>query len=401
MAYYNDNRSRSPYAGSISFLPDDTINPAIQNLAKTISADNERRIAQAESMQKQFQALLDVSYEGTLANHQQELMTDWEKLRGKAISIFSKASDNGVPVNMVEYAGLMKQHKELIAKAEYAKSLKADYMRTVTEAAKLKKEQRLDPDFDEAINTAMKSKTGIYDQQPYSTYLVAQLSPKDVDLAEKDMFTESKLMKEVPIPGGYRKYYDPENVAKSATDEYKVNPMFAKYVDRNYGGLDKYIVAKQGIFNKEYEHKFAPKAGGTAALPLDWRTDNRGTFVPVQGQGYLWDGSVEYTDQYGIKRTAPVNDADVINAYDNGWVLVNATVPVYSASGKQKGTELRQFYVDDAFNAMNKVKKSKQYPTDSAPKKTQKKYPLPEGKPRTVKQNGYTYTWNENTGNYE
>jgi hypothetical protein len=30
-----------------------------------------------------------------------------------------------------------------------------------------------------------------------------------------------------------------------------------------------------------------------------------------------------------------------------------------------------------------------------------KKYPLPEGKPRTVKQDGYTYTWSEETGKYE
>ena len=29
------------------------------------------------------------------------------------------------------------------------------------------------------------------------------------------------------------------------------------------------------------------------------------------------------------------------------------------------------------------------------------KFPLPEGKPKTVKQNGYTYTWNVETGNYE
>lgn len=28
-------------------------------------------------------------------------------------------------------------------------------------------------------------------------------------------------------------------------------------------------------------------------------------------------------------------------------------------------------------------------------------HPLPQGKPRTVKQNGYTYTWNEQTGQYE
>jgi hypothetical protein len=29
------------------------------------------------------------------------------------------------------------------------------------------------------------------------------------------------------------------------------------------------------------------------------------------------------------------------------------------------------------------------------------KYPLPAGKPRTVKQGGFTYTWNEQTGEYE
>lgn len=34
-------------------------------------------------------------------------------------------------------------------------------------------------------------------------------------------------------------------------------------------------------------------------------------------------------------------------------------------------------------------------------KKQSQKYPLPSGKPKTVKQNGYTYTWNESTGKYE
>jgi len=35
------------------------------------------------------------------------------------------------------------------------------------------------------------------------------------------------------------------------------------------------------------------------------------------------------------------------------------------------------------------------------PNKTKEKYPLPAGKPKTVKQNGFTYTYNSQTGEYE
>jgi hypothetical protein len=39
--------------------------------------------------------------------------------------------------------------------------------------------------------------------------------------------------------------------------------------------------------------------------------------------------------------------------------------------------------------------------TEGLNQKITKKYPLPKGQPQTVTQNGYTYTWNENTGQYE
>ena len=83
-------------------------------------------------------------------------------------------------------------------------------------------------------------------------------------------------------------------------------------------------------------------------------------------------------------------DLDKINNITNGLNLRDRS---------KWSEDMRKF--DDAYQTVYKEKTAASPPPPATNKKAAAKFPLPSGKPRTVAQNGYTYTWNEQTGNYE
>lgn len=87
-------------------------------------------------------------------------------------------------------------------------------------------------------------------------------------------------------------------------------------------------------------------------------------------------------------------DLDKINNITNGLNLKDRS---------KWSEDMRKF--DDAYRSIYTEKTAVVPQTTAAPTKpapTKKaKFPLPSGKPATVNQNGFTYTWNEQTGTYE
>ena len=71
-----------------SFLPEDTITPAIQNLGHTLGAINQAKTKRQEDLLGKFQSLMDISTEGLLAQHQDEVMKDYDEFRNKAVDYF-------------------------------------------------------------------------------------------------------------------------------------------------------------------------------------------------------------------------------------------------------------------------------------------------------------------------
>lgn len=86
-------------------------------------------------------------------------------------------------------------------------------------------------------------------------------------------------------------------------------------------------------------------------------------------------------------------DLDKINNITNGLNLKDRS---------KWSDDMRRF--DDAYQSIYRQKTAVVPPTTTpaAPEPKKKaKFPLPAGKARTVKQGEFTYTWNEETGNYE
>ena len=242
----------------ISFLPQDTINPAIQNLGQTLGAINQQKIGRQEDLQKKFQSLLDVSYEGMLANHQNEVMQDWDKFKSNAINVFKSASEAGTPINQNEYSKVLKEHNDVIRKAEYARQLKQDYYKTMSDAAKLDAANKLDPASKKALEDWRSGKGTLYDLPVPSSLIQTQYSPLEMGTIEKGLYNDQTLLKkeQVKQANGDIKtldYYDPENVAKVAIDRAKTDPDFVKAVQRDYGTLEAYIKEKQDIYDKTYQ----------------------------------------------------------------------------------------------------------------------------------------------------
>ena len=361
---------------TFSFLPQDTIDPAIQNLGRTMGAINQQKIGQQEALRNQFNSLIDVSYKNMLANHQKEIVTDLDKFRKSAIQVFSKASDAGTPINMNEWAKVKQEHDELVAKATYAQQYKKDYYDTIQRMAVLDQKNELDPQSKIDLDNLKNSNVPLYDLPVPSSLIRTQYSPMQIQSIEKGMFNETTLLKkyEKPLPGGRtetHQYFDPKNVAKEAVDRVKVDPDFARFVQKNYGTLQNYVTAKQGIYNKEYQGLRNPPGLGSAAqtVPLIPYQKNGSEYVDVSSEGKTWSGTVTYNG-----KPVTIDNADILEASKDGKVVVNAKVPnpdydntrdlEYEPYDPVKDEKfiLKPVEVDDHGNLKNILKKSKKLP---------------------------------------
>lgn len=125
-----------------------------------------------------------------------------------------------------------------------------------------------------------------------------------------------------------------------------------------------------------------------------------GTKVKVQGKNETMLTSVPIaiitysTKGYGGSvelKQDEIAGADKIIAQGNDWYNVN-----------REGTTdyVSREVINDKFSADSRFGEKDRY-TPSKSKSSAAKYPLPKGQSATVKQGGFTYTWNPETGQYE
>ena len=292
----------------ISFLPQDTINPAIQNLGQTLGAINQQKIGRQEDLQKKFQSLIEASYEDIWSRDQQEVTKDWEALRGEAINTFKKASELGGPVNQMEYTGLMKKHKELIRKVETARAAKLDYAKAIDMAAKLKSDEKLAPGSLEAIEQEKMNPKSIYDRKPFTSLIGEQYSPKEMlqlqDLIDKDvpMITKAGVME-----GRYKtlKGKNPDDLAKAYSGFWDTSPTVQRMFPNKQAWVQQNVdtrgrlseidkppstnvnVYNNGGFNPNFKPRFHPvEVNGRTELQF-----NAGT-----NHGLIQTGNIAGTD---------------------------------------------------------------------------------------------------------
>lgn len=129
------------------------------------------------------------------------------------------------------------------------------------------------------------------------------------------------------------------------------------------------------------------------------------------GAFYNQDGTPKTGDVFITGENIPSSIKSALNAggIDPKFLIqgVNAKVKdgqIETISNKLIGTVTRQamegVYQPKVDTEPLKGQKLK-FADKDKPTKQSGKHALPAGKPRTVKQNGHTYTWNEQTGNYE
>jgi len=287
------NQRGNPYPGTMSFLPEDTINPAIQNLGETAGDIYKSQIGQQEGLQKQFQSLIDASYGDIWANDQKEVSQDWDKLRSNAINVFKTASEKGMPVNQMEYAGIMKQHKDLIHKIETAQEQKKDYANAITQAAHLQEKGELDPQSLVDLENAKNNPKGIYDRTPFSSLIKTQYSDEQLYKQTDDALKTAKIAKSVntKLPNGdiqVRNYYDPQNIREVLEAKAKFDPRFAKQVTAKFGSYDNFIKAQQDILDKN-DQLIKPKPTGASPATI---TINQPT--PLHGGGNSYKPLPQY-----------------------------------------------------------------------------------------------------------
>ena len=302
----------------ISFLPQDTINPAIQNLGATQGAINQQQIGQQEGLRNQFQSLIDASYGNIWANDQKEVAQDWDKLKSDAVNVFKKASELGGPVNQMDYADLMRQHKDLLTKVATAQQYKDDWAKAVTQAALLNQKQQLAPGVMDKLNAMRDNPGSIYNRPVPSSLIQTQLSPDQVDTVEKDALSTMKIARTTSkiMPDGTTEthnYYDPQTIAASLTDKYKMNPEYKQFVDNN-GGLPARIAAMQNIYDKNdmtvkpKPNPLASFATGTKAnpYPIQFQKEDDGRYHANLGAAV-----VPYTAQIPVVENGKTVNKDV------------------------------------------------------------------------------------------
>lgn len=142
-------------------------------------------------------------------------------------------------------------------------------------------------------------------------------------------------------------------------------------------------VRENGKEYTQYEMKSSPQADAI----LSPTKDKEGNYQQLDAIRLNPDNTVE-----GIiyKRD---DDGNIVKD-DKGFNVVKTT------SKKLLKSDFRVRLIKSVFGT-KEAKAEQGKTTGGAAATPAKKHPLPAGKPRTVKQNGHTYTWNEQTGEYE
>lgn len=145
----------------ISFLPEERISPAIQNLGKTLSGIQAAKNQEMAGQIQAFQNLVELSMEGMVRRHQEEVMGESEKFKSKAAKMYADAFDSGRRLNYKEYIDLKTEKKNLLHKVNQSKYLKERYNQAMLEAARLERAGKLDPESKAALDKWINTKSTI------------------------------------------------------------------------------------------------------------------------------------------------------------------------------------------------------------------------------------------------
>lgn len=167
------------YFQPISFLPQDTVTPAIQNLGATLGNINQSKIAQQEQNIAQFNNLLDISYEGALLANQKEITDDLDNFRKKAADIYSRAAKTGGRPNFEEFTKLKTDQKNITYKVNQSQFLQEQYKKAAAEMTKLKTAKKLDPSSEKLLDEWVKTPKKIAETVDPMSFVKVLYTPEE------------------------------------------------------------------------------------------------------------------------------------------------------------------------------------------------------------------------------
>jgi hypothetical protein len=121
----------------ISFLPEDKIGPALQNLAQTQQAIGNAKIQEMQGQITAFNNLLDVSLEGLMTKHQEEVVGDVDKFKDHAAELYRNAFEGGGRPNFKDISTLNTEKKQILYKVNQSKFLQDQYKQAMLKASVL------------------------------------------------------------------------------------------------------------------------------------------------------------------------------------------------------------------------------------------------------------------------
>ncbi|GEM_PF-2767691 len=290
----------------ISFLPQDTITPAIQNLGQSLSAISQRKMAQQQGIIDQYMKLVDVSLEGTQANHRDEILGDLDTFKQKAADVFVKAEQNNAVPNYKDLTAIEQDKKSILTKVTDSQLLVNRYKQAMLYAAELKKKGELAPSSEAALNDWVTTKTPIAKAADPMTLIDTQYTPEKAMKIEKEWFRDNqyaaqKTGKMTPRPDGSGYdytygVYDEGDVQRDAGNLWDSDKDLQNYWKERGVDRSTYITRKQQTETMGMQ-LIKQKAGfGKVQPSTGWtQFDNS-------------DGTTTYTPQVLIKR--PLTYAD-------------------------------------------------------------------------------------------
>lgn len=357
-----------------------------------------------------------------------------------------------------------KRDKELIGKVGALRQLSNDYQSTMEEVGKDVAKGIITPEdyaaFDADMNARIKAAGGIGDipsaRQMYNTYLSKYASQdwlKKLDEYMKiPMEQGSKRSTDVldPKTGKYVSVYDYDGVT-DAMPLVELYPQIKRGLEIKFGGdeqaMRKFLGDRYGLkgaklvpgqMNNNVTVNTGDGSGGSKGrtiipfvnssgkIKTDVKGNNRVTHTSEVAKEMPlgsfsnqlpWKGKLKNKD--GVDTEVNGNIVSiVVDKSGNVWTKVQGKVAdsknnnfwgLPDMSEDAEGNTVFTRYVaftPDIKDALEREKidireLNTLWGKPDRQTNAKAKYPLPKGKPSTVEQNGYTYTWNESTGQYE
>ena len=332
----------------ISFLPQDTITPAIQNLGQNLQQITALKMADQDKQIAQFKQLVAVSMEGVRSNHRDEILRDSEKFRQEAADKFIKAEQENREPNYKDVLDIEQKKNVILSKVAKSQLLEQAYQQAMNKAMVLQANNKLDPTSMDALDKWATNIESVDKTNDPRLLIKEQYTPVEALKITRDYFKDrrDRAMKTQTLStdeaGNYhmiKGVYTEAEVKRDAEQLWQTDPMLQKAYKGDMNGFVNDAQASESVKGTE-SMKYKPI--GSRTNTAGWTTTDNG------------DGSTLYTPQQAQTRQINYGNGDVAKT-----TLLNFTE---DENGHRIWSGVRETVVPDG--GANQALKDKGYPAD-------------------------------------